>query len=141
MLNALLEDIMCDHPIKVKENIDVGSVVHLLMRYRISGILVVKKNNTDKLVGVFTITDVLRLMNEALSKGAHRIDALKKTSQLRVGKVATKTVISLQKDAKVTKAIAIMHKKNIHTIPVYDKDKLIGVIGRHDILDVALNYY
>ena len=42
MLDVKIEDIMCEQPIKVKENISVGNVAHLLLRYRINGILVVK---------------------------------------------------------------------------------------------------
>ncbi|MFA5088704.1 MAG: CBS domain-containing protein [Candidatus Omnitrophota bacterium] len=38
----------------------------------------------------------------------------------------------------MAKVIAIMHKENVHTIPVYDKTKLVGVIGRHDVLNAAL---
>jgi len=34
-----------------------------------------------------------------------------------------------------------MHKKNVHTIPVFDKDRLVGVVGRHDILNITFHYY
>ena len=136
-----LEDIMCEHPLRVKENVTVGKVTHLLLRYRINGIFVMAKKDEDRLVGIFTTTDLFKLINDALSKGPHRIDHLKKISKLPVGKVASKNIISLKKDAKITKAIALIHKKNIHTIPVYDGGRLVGVVGRHDLLNVALNYY
>ena len=55
--------------------------------------------------------------------------------------MANKRVVCLKKDDKVTKAIAMMHKKNVYTIPVYDGNNLIGIVGRHDLLNVALNYY
>ncbi len=138
MLTVSLEDIMSEHPIKVKESVDVGNVCHLLLRYRIGGILIVKDDDPDKLVGIFTTTDALRLLDEALSSSAHKIENLDKVSKQLVGTVATKDVISLQKDTKVVKAIAIMHKKNVHTIPIFDGDKLIGVVGRHDLINVAM---
>lgn len=37
---------MGEHPIKVVEDMRVGMVAHLLLRYRINGILVVKKEDT-----------------------------------------------------------------------------------------------
>ena len=141
MTRITLEDIMCDHPIKVKEDVSVGKVSHLLLRYRINGILVVRKKDPNQLAGIFTTGDLLRLIDSALARGGHRIDALKKLANLAVGRVACKAVFSLKKEAKITKAIALMHKKNVYTIPVYDKNNLVGVVGRHDILNVALNYY
>lgn len=139
MLKVLLADIMCEHPIKVKEDVSVGAVAHLLLRYRINGILVVRKSNENQLVGIFTTTDLLRFIDNTFFKGVHKIEELKKISKMPVGDVASKNVISLQKNTKVAKAITIMHKKNVHTIPVYDEDKLVGVIGRHDIVNVAFN--
>ncbi|MCK4912629.1 MAG: CBS domain-containing protein [Candidatus Omnitrophica bacterium] len=141
MLKLNLSDIMCEHPITVKETVSVGEVAHLLFRYRINGILVVEKDDKSKLIGIFTTTDLLRLIDEALAKGIHREEALKNISKKLVGDLASKCVVALQKDTKVSKAVATMHKKNVHTIPVFDKDKLVGVVGRHDILNITFHYY
>ena len=141
MLKLSLSDIMCENPITVKEDMGVGDVTHLLFRYRINGILVVDKDDKGKLIGIFTTTDLLRLIDKALSKGIHREEALKEISKQPVGDFASKCIVSLQKDTKVIKAIATMHKKNVHTIPVFDKDRLVGVVGRHDILNITFHYY
>ena len=137
MKKFLLEDIMCEHPIKVTDDIRAGTVAHLLLRYRINGILVVKKEDENQLVGVFTTTDLLRLLERALSSGKQKLKELEKISDLPVGQVATKNVVALSKNTKIVKAVAIMHKKHVHTLPVYDNGKLIGVVGRHDILNAA----
>ena len=139
MINILLGDIMCEHPIKVKESTSVGDVAHLLLRYQINGILVVSDENEKELIGIFTTTDLLQLMAQAVSRGIHRIDELKKKAEMPVGEFASRDVITLQKEDKVAKAIAIMHRRNVHTIPIFDGKELVGVVGRHDILNVALN--
>ncbi len=139
MKKFLLEDIMFEHPIKVTEDIHVGMVAHLLLRYRINGILVVKKQDENQLTGIFTTTDLLRLLARALSSGKQKLKELKKISDLPVGQVASKNVVTLSKGTKIVKAIAVMHKKNVHTLPVYDNGKLIGVVGRHDILNAAFS--
>ena len=138
MLEVTLENIMCDHPIKIRENVLIGGVAHLLLRYQINGVLVVKSNDKNKLVGILTTTDLLRLIDGALSKRRQRLKALKKIGMMKAGQIASKKIISLQKTDSVMKATALMHRKNIHTIPVYDKNKLVGVIGKHDILNIAL---
>jgi len=138
MLNVRIENIMSEQPIKVKEDVPLGSVAHLLLRYRINGVLVVRNGDDHKLVGIFTTTDLLNLVDKALGKKHQRIAELKKVAQLPVGQVASRNIISLQKSDTVAKAIAVMHKKQVHTIPIFDKDRLIGVIGKHDILNMAL---
>lgn len=138
MLNVPLENIMSEHPIRVKEDIRLASVSHLMLRYRISGVLVVRNGDENNLVGVFTTTDLLKLIDKALAKKHQRIAELKKVSMMKVGQVASRNVISLQKSDTVAKAIALMHKKNVHTIPIFDKGRLVGVIGKHDILNMAL---
>jgi len=138
MMKISLKDVMCDHPIKVKESVSVGNVAHLLFRYQINGILVVSDNDDQKLIGIFTTTDLLRLMADAISKGVHRIEELQKAAQRSVGELTSKDVVSLQQEDKVVKAIALMDRRNVHTIPVYDGEKLVGVVGRHDLINVAL---
>lgn len=138
MLNVPLENIMSEHPIRVKEDIRLASVSHLMLRYRINGVLVVRNGDENNLIGVFTTTDLLKLIDKALAKRHQRIAELKKIAMMPVGRVASRSIISLQKTDTVAKAIAVMHKKNVHTIPIYDKDRLVGVIGKHDILNMAL---
>ena len=139
MQKVLLEDIMCDHPIKVTDDVRLGAVAHLLLRHRINGILVVKKEDQNKLVGILTTTDLLRILDHVFSNGKQKIKELKRISDLPVSQFASKNVICLTKSTKIVKAIAIMHKKKVHTLPVYDNGKLVGVVGRHDILNIALS--
>jgi CBS domain-containing protein len=138
MLKIALKDVMCDHPIKVKESVSTGNVAHLLFRYQINGILVVGDQDENKLIGIFTTTDLLRLIDEAISRGVHSIDELQKAAQRPVGELASKEIVTLQQEDKVVKAIALMHRKNVHTIPVFDGERLVGVIGRHDVINAAL---
>jgi CBS domain-containing protein len=138
MLNVSLENIMSEQPIKVKEDVRLGSVSHLLLRYRINGVLVVKNGDENGLVGIFTTTDLLNLVDKALAKKHQRIAELKKVAMLPIGQVASRNIISLQTTDTVAKAVAVMHRKKVHTIPIFDKGRLVGVIGKHDILNMAL---
>ncbi len=124
MFDITVENVMCDHPIKVRDNILLGSVAHLLLRHQINGVLVVKSNDENKLVGIITTTDLLRLINNALNTRTQRLNALKKIGLAKVGEVASKKIISLQKNDSIMKAIILMHRKNIHTIPIYAKINL-----------------
>ncbi|HOW36057.1 MAG TPA: CBS domain-containing protein [Candidatus Omnitrophota bacterium] len=137
MLKVSVEDIMSEDIVTIKENATIGQAAHLLLRFRVNGILVVKKNNPRKLVGIVTTTDLLRILDSTLFAHKHRIDKLREVAGFPVNRIARKDILKVQKGVKVSKLIAIIHKRHIHTIPVYDGDKLVGVIGRHDILNVA----
>lgn len=139
MLRVELEHIMSEDVVTIKEGATIGQAAHLLMRFRINGILIVKKNNKDKVLGVVTTTDLLRLLDNALSLPGQRTSALKKIAKLPVLGVANRDIVTVQKNTKIERIIALMHKKNVHTIPVYDKQKLVGIVGRHDILNLAFS--
>jgi CBS domain-containing protein len=137
MLNIPVSDIMNDHPIKVKADVSIRNVAHLLLRYRINGILVVEPDNMDLLKGVFTTADFLNLMDMAISSGAHKMQALGAISDRPVRDFLNPHFLRLQQTDTTAKAIGFMHKHNVMTIPVYDGDKLIGVVGRHDVINIA----
>ncbi|MDD4293883.1 MAG: CBS domain-containing protein [Candidatus Omnitrophica bacterium] len=141
MEKLTLQDIMSPTPITVKESLPIGEVSHLLLRYRINGIIVTSDFDKNIIKGIFTLTDVLRLVNEVMDKGFGRKKSLKQIADTPVGREIHDEVISLQKDVSVGKAVAVMHKKNIHTIPVYDGKTLIGVVGKHDLINAVLHSY
>lgn len=137
MLNLPVSDIMNDHPIKVKADVSIRNVAHLLLRYRINGILVVGPDNMDMLKGVFTTTDFLNLMDMAAVSGAQKMQTLNAIAERPVGDFVNPQFHRLQQTDTAAKAIGYMHKHNVLTIPVYDGDKLVGVIGRHDVINIA----
>ncbi len=137
MLNLPVSEFMNDHPIKVRADVSIRNVAHLLMRYRINGILVVSPDDPDQLLGVFTTTDLLTIIQEALAIGAHKIGALNAVAEHPVMDFLGEEIVKLQQTDSAAKAIGLMHKKEVLTIPVYDGDKLVGVLGRHDIINIA----
>ena len=137
MLNLPVSDIMNDHPIKVKADVSIRNVAHLLLRYRINGILVVEPDNMDSLLGVFTTTDFLNLMDVATIGGAQKMQALNAIADKPVRDFVNPQFLRLQQADTTAKAIGYMHKHNVLTIPVYDGEKLVGVIGRHDVINIA----
>ena len=138
MLEVSLDYIMTKEPITVKEDVTVGAVAQILSRHRINGMLVMSKDNPEELKGLFTTTDLLRLIHSAYDQGDQREAELKRMAEIPVGEECSKGAICLQKDLSVDEAVTLMYEKKIHTIPVYEGEKLVGVIGRHDIFNIAL---
>ncbi len=141
MINGTIEDIMNQKPLTLKSGTSVGQVAHILYRMRINGILITEKEDKTKLLGIFTTTDLLKLLEEATESGEDMAAELEKISNKSVDDYYSKDIITLQHDDTIEKAIEVMAKKNVHTIPVYKADELVGVIGRHDVLNITMNYW
>ncbi len=138
MLNLLISDIMNDHPMCVRADVSIRNAAHLLLRYRINGVLVMDPADGTKLVGVFTIRDLLDLMGAALRGGKQRMKALHALGSHPVSDFLKKgKLMTLKPDDNAAKAIGLMHNKRAMTIPVIADGKLVGVVGRHDILNIA----
>lgn len=139
MLNVTLEEIMSEHIVTIDEKTTVGEAAHLLLRYQINGVLVVGKKNRNKVLGILTTTDLIKFLDKAFSTKRGRLAELNKMAGLPALGIASRRLVKIQKDTRISKVIAIMQKKKVYTVPVFDKERLVGVVGRHDILNVAFN--
>jgi len=139
MLHVTLEEIMTEHIVVIHERATVGDAAHLLLRHQINGVLITKENNRDKVLAVLTTADLVKALDKALTAKRGRLAKLEKMSSVPALNFASPAPLKVQKDTRISKVIALMQKKKIYTLPVFDKDKLVGVVGRHDILNVAFN--
>jgi len=137
MLKVKIEDIMTENIIKITQDATIMQAAHLLLRHQINGILVSEKRDSEEIVGILTTTDLLKLVNQALSSPIGRLTELTKLGKLLVKDVMGKEILKVQKTAKLSRVIGIMDRQNKHTIPIFDGDSLVGIIGRHDILNAA----
>lgn len=129
-----VSDLMSHEPITVDEDISLQSVAHILTKFRVSGLPVVDSSGTLK--GIITATDLLNRIKRILSD----IDEQKDPSQefqIRVREVMTHPVVSIVESQSLYEAAKIMSDKNIHTLPVVRGGKMVGVIGRRDIIHVV----
>lgn len=59
---------------------------------------------------------------------------LKKMVGITVEDIFAHEVISVQKDTPLDEVATLMAEKRVHTLPVMDGEKLVGVIGKSDII-------
>jgi len=76
-------------------------------------------------------------MGKILSRRSQKMKALHEVGARPVGEFIKRKVVTIQKDDNAAKAVGLMHKKAAVTIPVLDGDVLVGVIGRHDIINIV----
>ncbi|MCX6685915.1 MAG: CBS domain-containing protein [Methanoregula sp.] len=109
-------------------------VVHLRRRMLDDDITRFVVTENGKIVGIVTETDVaiaMRKFREAVTKKHqdHRI------RNLLVKDIMSSPIISVDRSAKIPEIVDIMLKKNISSIPLTDKGKLIGVVTRRSLVN------
>jgi CBS domain-containing protein len=144
MLQA--RDIMTKEVITATPATSVTEVAALLEQHRISGVPVVDAGG--RVVGVITQSDLvgrardlelppaialfdLRLFLETPS---HFKKRLEKMLGVTVDEVMTPNPISVSPEMPVEEIAALMARKKVHTLPVMAGGKLVGVIGKIDLI-------
>jgi CBS domain-containing protein len=129
------KDIMTKKIITATERANLADIAKLMIKDRISGLPVLRKKN--KLVGVITATDLFVVMDMIKSGDVVSAD-MRAISNPAVKFAMSTQVVKIKKNTTLEKIITIMKYKNVSTLPVVEGKRLVGVIGRRDVLK---NFY
>ncbi|NCO83145.1 MAG: hypothetical protein COZ31_11730 [Nitrospirae bacterium CG_4_10_14_3_um_filter_44_29] len=144
MLTA--KDIMTKDVTTVKATTTIEELARILMEHKISGAPVVDDN--ENLIGIVTENDlisrdrrlhiptVIRLFDAfiMLESPGKLGKEIKKMAAIIVNDIYTKEVITVTEAAPVQDVAAIMSEKKVHLIPVVEGKKLLGIIGKIDLI-------
>lgn len=140
----LVKEIMTRNVVTVHPEATLKELVKILKEHRINGVPVAIKDGT--LVGVITMTDLLRILKdinywdaiEKLKPGLGIKEAFaSEKEKSTVAKKMTKQVNTVTEDDSVDHVLDLMCKHNIHTIPVVKDGKLIGIVGATDVVSAC----
>lgn len=109
-------------------------VVHLRRRMIDTGTERFLVTENEKIVGIVTETDVAI----AMRKFREDVDDKHQDHRIRnllVRDIMTSPVLSVEPGATIAAAIVIMLGKNISSVPVMEKGKVLGVITRQSLVD------
>jgi len=124
--SVLLQDIrvgsiMSSPVIVVAPTLPVTKVIEMMYATKHLGFPVV---DHDVLLGMVTVADVQKM--QSIDRDA-----------MQVRDVMTRGVIAVTPETPVVDVLRIMGAKDIGRVPVVDKDKLVGIVTRTDILKVV----
>jgi len=145
-----VKDIMTRDVIVFAPEMEIVRATKILLENRINGAPVVDKEG--RLVGILCQSDIVaqqkRLPIPSLFTFLDGIISLTSMKQLEkeVQKIAATTVAHAMTTNPVTvgpetgiEAVAeLMVDNNFHTLPVMDKGKLVGIIGKEDVLKTII---
>lgn len=153
---VIARDVMSGYVVTAGESETIGDVAAKLAKHRISGLPVV--NSQEELVGVISESDIIRrfasLITESTGrkllsslaesldllavlcktdheKGERVFTSLRETS---VSEVMTRKVIAAESDDTIQRVAELMTKNNVNRVPIVEDGKLVGIVGRADIV-------
>lgn len=135
----LAKDIMSEIVVAIHEDAIIKDVAHLMLRDRINGVPVL--DNQKKIVGILTLTDLFKLLGKVMID--EQSDFLKEILQckdIRVSEIMSKDVFCVSPKTRLDELIAISMERKIHTFPVMENDTLLGIVGRHDVLNAVFSF-
>ena len=105
----------------IAPNATVYEALQMMSEKKVGALLV---RTGEQVNGILSERDVIR-----------KVDLKGRTSRVtRVSDIMTSDVISVQVSEKLEECMAAMIDKNIRHLPVYDGEKLLGLISVRDVL-------
>lgn len=144
MLRA--KDIMTREVISVTPETLITEVARVLLENRVNGTPVIDENK--RLVGIICQSDLISQQKRLplpsvfnlldtfipLSSPGKYEKEIRKISAVNAGQAMTANPVAVDPETSIEEIAALMVNKGFHTIPVVKDDKLVGVIGKEDIL-------
>lgn len=144
------KDIMEKEVIFVSPDTDIPTAVEILLKNHINGVPVVDADGI--LQGILCQSDLIFQQKDIaippifilldgiipLSSSKKLEDELKKIAATTVEQAMVKNPVSIHPDTPISEIASLMVEKHFHTLPVVDKKKLVGIIGKEDILKVLI---
>lgn len=141
----LVGDVMKTDVVTVGPNATVQELARLFHKHEITGAPVV--DSEGHLLGIVTEGDLIEqdadlhfpstfaFFDGMLQIGEKRFEEeLRRVTGSTVKDLMTTDVITLDTEAPVRKAATIMADKHINRIPIVYEGKLVGIIGRNEVL-------
>ena len=113
-------DVMAFRVVKVSPDDTVRVAIARMLEENVGSVAVCEG---ERLVGIFTERDVLRLAGEG-----HDF------SEIRVGDVMTRQLVTLSPDDDILDAARLMGERKIRHLPVLEGENLLGVVGIREVV-------
>jgi CBS domain-containing protein len=145
-----VRDIMTTPVITVTPDMNIASAAKILLDNRVNGAPVV--DDKGRLVGILCQSDLIAQQKKLpiptlftfldsviqLSSAKQIEKQIRKIAALTVADAMTPEPVVVHPDTGVETVAALMVDNNFHTLPVVESSRLVGIIGKEDVLRTLL---
>jgi CBS domain-containing protein len=145
-----VRDIMTTQVITLMPDMDVITAAKVLLDNRINGAPVVDR--LGRLVGILCQSDLIAqqknlpvpslftLLDSIIQlRTTQQMDKqIRKIAAIRVSDAMTADPVTVRPDTEIETVAALMVDKKFHTLPVVEESRLVGIVGKEDLLRTLL---
>jgi CBS domain-containing protein len=142
---------MTKEVISVYPETEVAQAARLLLEHRINGLPVLDQE--EHLIGIICQSDLIAQQKKIplpsffiLLDSVIQLPSIKniekelqKIAAITVKEAMTPNPVTVDPDTALEDIATLMVKNNIHTLPVLDQGRLVGIIGKEDILRTLMS--
>nr|WP_124331184.1 CBS domain-containing protein [Desulfonema ishimotonii] len=141
-----VKDIMTKDVITVSPETEIVQATRLLLEKRINGVPVIDKDG--KLVGILCQSDLIAQQKKLplpsfftfldgfipLTSMKQLERQIQKVAAITVVQAMTPNPVSVTPETSLSSVAVLMVDKNFHTLPVVEAGRLVGIVGKEDVL-------
>jgi CBS domain-containing protein len=145
-----VRDIMTTPVITVTPDMNIAGAAKILLDNRVNGAPVV--DDKGRLVGILCQSDLIAQQKKLpiptlftfldsviqLSSAKQIEKQIRKIAALTVAEAMTPDPVAVHPDTGVETVAALMVDNKFHTLPVVENSRLVGIIGKEDVLRTLL---
>jgi CBS domain-containing protein len=109
----------------------LSAIVNKFKMFNISGMPVAEKKH---LIGMITFRDISDFLPTPEEMCKEEPEALKQKLATNVKEIMTTPPLSLAPAATIDHAARLMVEHHINRVPIVDRDKIVGIVTRWDII-------
>ena len=143
------EEIMTTDVITVSPNTEIAKAAKIMMEKRINGLPVV---DSGKLVGILCQSDLIAQQKKfpipslftfldgyiSLTSEKHLEKEVQKIAAATVDQAMTPHPVTVSPSTPIEEIASLMVDRNFHTLPVLVEGKLVGIVGKEDLLKLLI---
>jgi CBS-domain-containing membrane protein len=144
------KDIMTQSVITISPDADITEAVRLLLDKDVNGLPVV--DTKGRLAGILCQSDLVRMQKNLpmpslftlldgflpLSSTALMEAEVKRIAASKVSDAMTAKVVTISPETTIDDIATLMVDKGFHTLPVTEQGRLVGVVGKKDVIKTLI---
>jgi CBS domain-containing protein len=150
MAPKTVREIMTADPVTIGPDAEVTQAARLMLERRINGLPVL--DSAGRLVGVICQSDLIAEQKRLplpsfftlldayipLTSLKHLEREVEKIAAATVAQAMTPDPVSVGPETPISEAAGLMVDRGFHTLPVVEAGRLVGVLGKEDLLKMLL---